>query len=167
MIAEYLDTFQIPVRLILPRSNKWDNLRAKAIKQDFDVARDDILLLKSTYRQLFPKHTRHSKFVGLCGGGGNTGPARSRASGQTATQTATIVSESPILAWYQARIGDSDTIVTGLPTLDTIVAHICQIVNRLDTIVTHNCNDAVWVGHNRRPTATLHSIRVLLLLLAR
>ena len=66
----------------------------------------------------------------------------------TATQTATIVSESPILAWYQARIGDSDTIVTGLPTLDTIVAHNCQIVNRLDTIVTHNCNDAVWVGPN-------------------
>ena len=64
----------------------------------------------------------------------------------TATQTATIVSESPILAWYQARIGDSDTIVTGLPTLDTIVAHNCQSVNRLDTIVTHNCNDAVWVG---------------------
>ena len=64
----------------------------------------------------------------------------------TATQTATIVSESPILAWYQARIGDSDTIVTGLPTLDTIVAHNCQIVNRLDTIVTHNCNDAVWHG---------------------
>ena len=77
-----LDTFQIPVRLIWPRSNKWDNLRVNAIKQDFDVARDDILLLKSTYRQLFPKHTRHSKFVGLCGGGGNTGPARSRASGQ-------------------------------------------------------------------------------------
>ena len=25
---------------------------------------------------------RHLKFVGLCGGGGNTGPARSRASGQ-------------------------------------------------------------------------------------
>ena len=46
------------------------------------MARDDIFLLKSTYRQLFPKHTRHSKFVGLCGGGGNTGPARSRASGQ-------------------------------------------------------------------------------------
>ena len=67
----------------------------------------------------------------------------------TATQTATIVSESPILAWYQARIGDSDTIVTGLPTLDTIVAHNCQIVNRLDTIVTHNCNDAVWVGPNQ------------------
>ena len=66
----------------------------------------------------------------------------------TATQTATIVSESPILAWYQARIGDSDTIVTGLPTLDTIVAHNCQSVNRLDTIVTHNCNDAVWVGPN-------------------
>lgn len=66
----------------------------------------------------------------------------------TATQTATIVSQSPILAWYQARIGDSDTIVTGLPTLDsdTIVAHNCQSVNRLDTIVTHNCNDAVWVG---------------------
>ena len=64
----------------------------------------------------------------------------------TATQTATIVSESPILAWYQARIGDSDTIVTGLPTLDTIVAQNCQSVNRLDTIVTHNCNDAVWVG---------------------
>ena len=64
----------------------------------------------------------------------------------TATQTATIVSESPILAWYQVRIGDSDTIVTGLPTLDTIVAHNCQSVNRLDTIVTHNCNDAVWVG---------------------
>ena len=64
-------------------------------------------------------------------------------------QTATIVSESPILAWYQARIGDSDTIVTGLPTLDTIVAHNahnCKSVNRLDTIVTHNCNDAVWVG---------------------
>ena len=68
----------------------------------------------------------------------------------TATQTATIVSESPILAWYQARIGDSDTIVTGLPTLDTIVAHNCQIVNRLDTIVTHNCNDAVWVGPYER-----------------
>ena len=66
----------------------------------------------------------------------------------TATQTATIVSESPILAWYQARIGDSDTIVTGLPTLDTIVAHNCQSVNRLDTIVAHNCNDAVWVGPN-------------------
>ena len=64
----------------------------------------------------------------------------------TATQTATIVSESPILAWYQARICDSDTIVTGLPTLDTIVAHNCRGVNRLDTIVTHNCNDAVWVG---------------------
>ena len=64
----------------------------------------------------------------------------------TATQTATIVSESPILAWYQARIGDSDTIVTCLPTLDTIVAHNCQSVNRLDTIVAHNCNDAVWVG---------------------
>ena len=27
---------------------------------------------------------RHLKFVGLCGGGGNTGPARSRASGQFA-----------------------------------------------------------------------------------
>ena len=68
----------------------------------------------------------------------------------TATQTATIVSESPILAWYQARIGDSDTIVTGLPTLDTIVAHNCQSVNRLDTIVTHNCNDAVWGEYSCR-----------------
>ena len=28
---------------------------------------------------------RHLKFVGLCGGGGNTGPARSRASGQDLT----------------------------------------------------------------------------------
>ena len=49
------------------------------------MARDGIFLLKYTYRQLFPKHTRHSKFVGLCGGGGNTGPARSRASGQKET----------------------------------------------------------------------------------
>ena len=73
----------------------------------------------------------------------------------TATQTATIVSESPILAWYQARIGDSDTIVTGLPTLDTIVAHNCRGVNRLDTIVTHNCNDAVWVGPKHEPRARL------------
>ena len=51
----------------------------------------------------------------------------------TATQTETIVSESPILAWYQASIGESDTIVTGLPTLKQIVTHNCHDVklNRL------------------------------------
>ena len=59
----------IPGKLIWPRSNSWDNSRAKAIKQDFDVARDDIFLLKSTYRQHFSKHTRHLKFMGLCASG--------------------------------------------------------------------------------------------------
>ena len=33
---------------------------------------------------------RHSKFVGLCGGGGNTGPARSRASGQVSRRSSLI-----------------------------------------------------------------------------
>ena len=55
----------------------------------------------------------------------------------TATQTETIVitvSESPILAWYQASIGDSDTIVTAYSYPQYVTqSHLIQLSRRKQT----------------------------------